>query len=281
MINSKIYLNADKRGFSYNKRDYLIRATQQMGWKVFDDIANAVGGDIDYLLNIQPCDIKRGKKWTGLWHIDVSMDSSLPQHYGEMDTVFVASSVGKTHYDKEIVMFQACDPFLHRRIPEISQDYDFVVCGTGGTTEGLYAERGRVIKLLSSKYTYLDGGNGLEPEFYVREYNKAKVQVVQPTTWNGYGMCAQRFFECLAIGPVLCDYTPDLELLGLVEGGDYFSYKTDEEMFTKMDLLLGSEELRNKMFLSGREQALKNHTFAHRLITIFNTVNEHISRTAS
>jgi hypothetical protein len=269
-----LYLNADQGQFSFNKKDYLLRAAQRLGFTYVKDIKQAEG-EIEYLLNIQPCDLKTGSKWTGMWHIDVSMNSSLIHHYQEMDTVFVASSVGIAPYDKQIVLFQAMDPDLHRRIPEISQDYDFVICGNGGGTDGGYQERGRIYKLLMEKYHCLQAGGGLVPERYVQEYNRGKVQVVQPFLGvNNLGMCAQRFFECLGIGPVLCDWTPDLEKLDLVEGEDYLSYKNDEELIKKMDLLLGSESLRTKIFTSGRNKALKSHLFEHRLITILNHLHE-------
>lgn len=270
----RIYLNSDKGQFSYNKKDYLLRADEQMGWGVFKDVQFA-DTPIEYLLNIQPCDLKSGSKWTGLWHIDVSLNSHLPQHYANMDTVFVASTVGIKPYEKQRVMFQAMDPLLHRRIEEIPQDYDFVICGTGGATDGVYEERGHVYELLSKEFTRMDGGGGHVPEKYVQMYNHGKVQVVQPSIGeNGWGMCAQRFFECLGIGPVLADYTPDLKYLGLDEGKDYFSYKNDQELMHKMKLLIENENLRHHMFENGRKKALELHTFAHRAVTIFNTINE-------
>ena len=163
-----LYLNSDTGEFSYNKKDYLLRAAKRLGLEWVKDVKNA-DGPIDFLLNIQPCDIKFGGKWSGIWHIDVSMDSSIPQHYVNMDTVFVASSVGIVPYDKQTILFQACDPELHRRYEEIPQDYDFVMCGTGGSTEGLYAERGRIYRLLCDKYKYADFGNGHRPPDYIRK----------------------------------------------------------------------------------------------------------------
>lgn len=270
-----IYLNADSGGFSFNKKDYLLRAAKRMDWLMFQDVRDAIG-PIDYLLNIQPCNLKRGGKWSGLWHIDVSLDSHFPDQYGEMNTIFVASSVGIRPYDKQIVMFQALDPELHRRIPEIKQDFDFTICGHGGSSEGCYGKRGHVYDILQKKYKYNPGGGGLPPEKFVVEYNRAKVQVVQPCMGsNGWGMCAQRFFECLGIGPVLCDWTPDLELLDLKDGEDYMSYKSDSELIEKMDLLLADENLRNKIFENGRRKALASHTFEHRLVTIFNIVKDY------
>lgn len=274
-----IYLNSDSGSFSFNKKDYLLRAAKRMDWPMFQDVKDAIG-PIDYLLNIQPCNLQRGGKWSGLWHIDVCMDSHFPQSYGEMDTVFVASSIGLIPYEKQIVMYQALDPELHKRIPEIKQEYDFTICGHGGSTDGGYKRRGDVYNILRAKYKYNPGGGGLPPEKFVVEYNRAKVQVVQPYIGtNGLGMIAQRFFECLGIGPVLCEWTPDLERIELKENEDYLAYRNDKELVEKMDLLLSDENLRNKIFESGRRKALNAHTFEHRLITIFNTVNDFIRTT--
>jgi glycosyltransferase involved in cell wall biosynthesis len=271
-----LYLNSEKGQFSFNKKDYLLRAAKRLGIDYVKDIKEA-DGNVEYLLNIQPCDLKSGSKWTGIWHIDVSLNSSLIHHYNEMDTVFVASSVGILPYEKQIILFQAMDPELHRRIPEVEQTYDFAICGTGGG-EGGYLERMRVYKLMMDNFTCNECGNGFVPEEYVMKYNSGKVQLVQPCLGtNGLGMCAQRFFECLGIGAVLCDWTPDLDLLGLIEGEDYFSYKNDEELISKMDLLLKDEELRNKMFANGRQKALNMHTFEHRLVTILNLLHENFA----
>jgi hypothetical protein len=227
----------------------------------------------EYVLNIQPCPtIILGTKWTGLWHIDVSLHSNLPDQYGGFSTVFVASSVGIKPYENQQILFQACDPILHKRIPEIKQEFDFVNCGTGGSidvTESIYGERNRVMLALREQFTFNDFGKGHKPEVYVRNINTAKVQVVVPGLGsNRLGMCAQRFFECLAIGPVLAYYTPDMEFLGLEEGKDYFSFKSPEEMMTKMKKLVNDESLRNWMASNGRAKALLYHSYKNRLIGI-------------
>lgn len=268
-----LFLNSDQGEFSLNKKDYLLRAAKRMGIEYVKDMKFAEG-EIEYLLNIQPCDLKTGSKWTGLWHIDVSLNSSLIHHYKEMDTVFVASSVGIMPYKKQIVLFQAMDPILHRRISEVEQTHDFSICGTGGG-DGVYQERARIYKLMMEKYTCNEGGNKLPPEDYVRKYNTGKVQLVQPAIGDtGWGMCAQRFFECLGIGPVLCDWTPDLKLLGLEEGKDYLSYRNDKELVSKMNRLLGSQHYRKRIFANGRRKALLYHTYEHRLVSILNIIHE-------
>jgi hypothetical protein len=233
-------------------------------------------GEIEYLLNIQPCELKTGSKWTGLWHIDVQLNNSIIHEYHRFDTVYVASTAGIIP-PTQTLLFQAMDPELHRRIPEIEQAYDFSICGTN-RGDGGYAERTRIYDLLKTKYSCNEGGGHLPPEEYVRQYNRGKVQVVQSFVTQGIEgyltMCAQRFFECLGIGPVLCCYSNDLKYLGLTDGEDYLVYHNDKELFEYMDRLLANEDYRNNIFANGRAKALKLHTYENRLVTILNKVRE-------
>ncbi len=103
-----LYLNSekDKTLVSWTKKDYLLAAAKRLGLDWIKDIKE-VPGPHEYVLNIQPCEIHKGVEWTGLWHIDVSLDSDFPDYYGDVDTVFVSSSVGVRPYKKQIVLFQA------------------------------------------------------------------------------------------------------------------------------------------------------------------------------
>jgi len=269
-----LYLNSEKQEgqTSWTKKDYLLVAAKRLGIDYIKDI-NDSPGPHDYILNIQPCEIYKGVKWTGLWHIDVLLDSDFPDYYKDIDSVFVASSLGIRPYKKEIVLFQACDPTFYR--PKAEKTHDLVFCGSITPTT-MYEERGRVYALLKEKYDCVTVGKGLPPEKYIDVISTAKIQLVQPalTKKNKYGMCAQRFFECLAIGPVLCAYTPDLVLLGLVEGRDYLCYRNDKELVKNMDRLVKSKRLRDRIARNGRQQALNLHTYENRLVSILNIINE-------
>ena len=132
----QIYLNNDdSTGPEWNKKKYLQAAAKRLGIYWVDDIKNYPGPH-DYILNIQPCEILKGSRWTGLWHIDVSLDSDFPDYYKDVDTVFVSSSVGIRPYKKEIVMFQACDPTFYT--PK-EQTHDF------------YREADRIFTLLGKR----------------------------------------------------------------------------------------------------------------------------------
>lgn len=274
-----IYLNCDDNNITYNRKNYLLRAAKRLGLyghtdgMKFDDHRNA-HGQADYILNIEPCTVKAGKKWSGLWHIDVLLDGQLAAHYGEMNTNFISSPQSKYEQDKTQVLFQATDPKLHRRIETIEQEYDFVICGSmGGST---YDMRAQAYDIMKEQFSFHDFQKEHKPLEYVQIINKARVQFIRTgTDGNGNGAIAQRFFECLGIGPVLTNYTPDLEQTGLVEGVDYFAYHNDEEMVDKMRLLLENKELRDAMAKSGRQKALSYHTYEHRLMSIVNAANDY------
>ena len=268
-----LYLNSEKDQalVTWTKKDYLLAAAKRLGIDCVRDIKDSPGPH-EYILNIQPCEIMKGTKWTGLWHIDVSLGSDFPDFYKDVDTVLVASTMGIRPYEKQIVLFQACDPTFYTAR---EKTHDLVFCGSLSPAT-IYEERGRIYALLEKKYDCVTAPKGKPPIEYTNTIVTSRVQLVQPgiTKENKYGMCAQRFFECLAIGPVLCDYTPDLEYLGLTEGEDYFSYKNDKELIEKMDKLLGSEKLRNEIAFNGREKAIFLHSYDHRLISILNYLHK-------
>lgn len=268
-----IYLNCQDNDITFNKKNYLLRADKRIGLDIFKDFTPIVG-TADYILNIEPCEIVLGKKWTGLWHIDVLLNSNYRAHY-DVDTVFVSSDQGIYDFPKEKggVLFQACDPVLHRRRPEIKQEYDFVISATLGA--GVYQERLNAYEILKNNFSFKDFGKNHRPEDYVGILNTAKVQFICTGRSDpGRGAAAQRFFECLAIGPVLTDWTDDLPLTGLIEDEDYMAYRNKDEMLHKMKLLLNDEDLRNKIATNGRQKALLYHTYEHRLMTILNFAHE-------
>lgn len=269
-----VYLNSNDNDTTYNKKNYLLLADKRLDWGIFKDFKHATEQP-EYLLNIEPCDPGRGSKWTGLWHIDILLNSPYPHHY-DVDDLFLASDQGIYPYpeDKTTILFQACDPELHRRIPEVEQRYDFVIAGTIGA--GVYQKRSDAYDLLKNNFFYVDYGKNHVPERYIKYLNTAKVQFIRGgESDTGKANAAQRFFECIAIGPVLTNWTDDLPLTGFIEDVDFLAYRNNEEMLAKMKLLLGDEDLRKKIAANGRRKALAYHTYEHRLVSILKAINEH------
>jgi hypothetical protein len=190
------------------------------------------------------------------------------------DEIFLANSLfpEKTIPFKEgtNILFQACDPEIHKPLP-IEKQYDFVFSGSMGGE--MYKERERVYQLLAGSFSFKDFGKNHPPEEYVECLNSARVQFVRSgSTHVAFSYLAQRFFECLAIGPVLTDYHSDLQLIGLTENVDYMAYRNDVEMISKMKFLVDFPKQAALIAHHGRQKALMLHTYEHRLMSIINKI---------
>lgn len=276
MFHSNLYLNCIDNGTTFNKKNYLLRAAKRLGFTNILD-GEHVDGIMDYVLNIEPFAFKQGRIWTGMWVIDTLCgNSTFTDNIFKIDTVFIAGTTQRNlgiYYakDKEVVLFQACDPELHKLTGEIPQ-YDYLLCGTNAGDK--YEERARCLNILSPLFNGRDFGKHHPPEKYVEIYNKAKVQFICSMIVRSQGEVAQRFFECLAIGPVLTNYVPDLEYLGLIEGEDYLAYRSDVDMIAKMKSLVENEDYRNTIARNGRRKAVLWHTYEQRLIGILNLIED-------
>jgi spore maturation protein CgeB len=276
-INIYIHCDDNETLNSWTKKRYLLEADKYLSLGIFKDF-NEAREMPDYVLNIQPCDhtLWYGRKWTGLWHIDVQLESNqFPRLYSTVDTVFLASTAAIAKYDGPIhLLYQACDPTVHKRA-STNPEFDFVTCGTFHKDLDVYKERLRTLRILQETFNYHDFGKGFTPQEYVKKISQAKVQWVQSgISKDGLGMCAQRFFECLAIGPVLCNKCTDLNMLGLIEGIDYLGYSNDQEMIDGMNILLKNEGLRNFIADNGRRKALMYHQYEQRAMAIYNIAKE-------
>lgn len=267
-------------GPTFNKKDYLLEAARRMD---LDNVFNwEPGVDADCVLNVEPFgQMEKGKKWTGIWEIDVMFDRpelSLSDWIAS-DVVFLANTFVPQRMEnfegRKVYMFQACDPVIHKRKPSIPQLYDFVFSGSTGLQ--VYEPREKAMNVLrQAGFSFMDYGKGHPPQRYMEFLNTAKVQFIRSASKKDIGdsQVEQRFFECLALGPVLKDYHPALETLGLVEGEDFFWYKDDKEMLEKMHYLIDNPDFAQKMADSGRTKALLYHTYDNRLATILNFIRE-------
>lgn len=280
MIKPILYLNATNNdGLTWNKKNYLLAAAERLGFDFVRDLPKDITPD--FILNIEPYSrFIAGNVWTGIWEIDMVLDRAemSKTDWLASDDVFVANTAIPNHMDgllhKTRLLFQASDPDIHKRIKEIDQVHDFVFCGSGGT--GIYDERSRVLSLLRKYFSFEDFPKGQAPADYIKCLNTARIQFIRSgKTPIANAWTAQRFFECLAIGPVLTDWTPDLIKTGLIEGEDYLSYKNDYELLENMHKLLENSEYANTIAENGRRKSLLYHTYDHRLISILNVIRDH------
>ncbi len=278
----KLYLNChkDEAQRTWNKADYLLVAAKRLGLEDRVELYNKQD-DADYILNIEPFSpLIQGKKWTGVWEIDTLLDRAEMKvdNWIASTVVFTANGIIPRRMqifegDRRI-LFQACEPIIHKRNLKIEPQYDFVFSGSVGLK--IYEERERVMNLLRKEgFTFMDFPKERPPHEYVDFLSHARVQFIRSMDVGGDGEIAQRFFECLAIGPVLTNYVKDLDSTGLVEGEDYLAYHDDKEMLEKMHFLIDNPDKANIIASNGRKKALLYHTYENRLVTIFNIIEEY------
>lgn len=266
----KIYLNSDHNDLTWNKTQYLLAADKRLGLNVYEQHRDNSQVE-EYVLNVQPFTFRTGTKWTGLWHIDVTLDSDIPEkYYGDVDTIFIASSQSQWNNPKQRVLFQAADLELHKPDKHIPKNYDFIMCGS--MDSAIYMPRKGIFDVLKNRFNGHDFGKGFAYNKYISKYNEARVQWIHPGVGPGNKtMAAQRIFESMAIGPTLTYWTEDLPLLGLVDGKDFITYKSSEEALQGMEKLL-DPVFGEKVFKSGREKIALYHTYEHRAMSIINTI---------
>lgn len=268
----KLYLNCDPNigNVAFTKKDYLLYAANKLG---INNIVDYQGEkDVEYVLNIEPYStFVKGTKWTGIWEIDLLMDrlEMKEENWEVADTIFIAiSTIPKRmekFRDKTKLLFQACEPDFHKYDPTIDKKYDFVLAGT--QTLFIYKEREKAIQtLIKSGFSFADLGKNHAPKEYGMKLNKARVQFIRSMkTKIADGEIAQRFFECLAIGPVLTNRVEDLKKTGLKEGEDFLAYGDEAGMIRQMRDLINTPHYADKIAEAGRKKALTMHTYENRL----------------
>lgn len=276
-----LYINCDSNGVTYTKKEYLLKAAERLRLDV-QPWTPQIGAEADYILNIEPFVFKRGKKWTGIWEIDVLLDRQemSESNWVLADRIFIAVSTLPKRLEKfrekTRVLLQASDPTIHKRLPEIKPEYDVVFAGAMHSP--IYTERERIYNQLKTFCNYMGFDNNKPIQEYVKVMNQAKIQFIRSMkTPVGEGELAQRFFESLAIGPVLTNYAPDLLSTGLVHEEDYFYYRDDKDMLEKLSYLIKHPKFASTMALNGRKKALLYHTYGNRLVSILDQIQEDIN----
>ena len=298
---SILYLNSGKQDV-LNKADYLLSMVNTLGITNIQPISNVEHSPLppEYVLNIQPYsrNFRVGTKWTGVWEIDCLINRAQMQWYWKIaDTIFMANRVDWLECPPKKVRYlmQACLPELYNF--EVHQQYDLVQIGTmrdeayfkdygipdeaktkaGRDVYDIYKTRREVFEKLQAKYNVLvyDHPGRLPVKEYLEILSRGKIQFIRSMDVMGEGEIAQRFFESLPMGPVLTNYAQDLDWLNLTPDGDYCVYYNDEEMFSKIDELLGNDALRSDIAMHGREKAFKEHSFENRIKEIMDYLIAH------
>jgi GT2 family glycosyltransferase/2-polyprenyl-3-methyl-5-hydroxy-6-metoxy-1,4-benzoquinol methylase/tetratricopeptide (TPR) repeat protein len=160
----------------------------------------------------------------------------------------------------------ACDPELHGR-QEVSNEFD--LCFVGNIFAG---ERERLIHLLQDRFPRSFVGQRYFKEM-AKTYSSSHM-VFNRSLIDDVNM---RVFEGLCSGSLLI--TNDLSENGLDElfqdGVHLATYRSDEELFSKVTRYLKHHGVREAIAATGREQVLAAHTYRHRMEQIL----EHVEKT--
>lgn len=296
-----LYINNGKQDV-LSKGDYLLSAAKKMGLTNVQAFGESIklSSPPEYVLNVQPYakNFKVGTKWVGSWEVDCLINrEQMMWYWGKLDTVFMANRVDWLEMVPKKVRYlmQACDPDLYNF--KVEQKYDMVQIGSvkdiaywrdygirddnykykESSDFDIYKTRTEVWDKLKERYNVFvyKAAERLPVKEYLQILAQGKIQFIRSMDVMGEGEIAQRFFESLPMGPVLTNYAQDLDYLNLTPDADYCFYRDEEEMFEKIDWLLGDRFIRDDIAMHGREKAYKEHTYEIRLREILDYLTAH------
>lgn len=238
---------------------YMERAFKELGHKI---VRGGTPGVIVGIDGTEP-----PKSIEGVPYIYWDTDSFLHEPVVMGDHLFIGGCPEdlKKYPEGTIFLPHAADPELHRPM-YVEKEYDIVMVGS---TDDRYGERNRLLELLKSKYRVHVAKTrpGLP---YSQELSKGKIIFNRSMTDMNIPM---RFFEGMAIGCLLTNYSKNLDILA-TRGVHYWGYENDSEMFTLIDKLLDGDigDIILDQNSYRRAHVLHNHTYKHRALTLLSVL---------
>ena len=197
----------------------------------------------------------------------IDSHSRLAQHREAaplFDKVFVAHKqhVTQVRADAEWLPV-ACDPDVHT--PAVAGEPEYDVAFVGNTYPGvpMYAERRRLLAMLSERYKVRVEA-GVYFEDMANVYTSARVAFNVSTA----GDLNMRVFEAMCAGvPLVADGAEGLRDHGLWGDKRYvLIYESDAYLCSLIDTLLAKPDLGMEIGAAGRAEVLARHTYAHRAV---------------
>lgn len=237
---------------------YITKAVLELGHEL------VTGYDADLVLNVdgmRPIDRLPGAKYffwdcDSFWHSDPLID---------YDQIFIGGSPEDLfkYRDGTVFLPHAFDPEIHKK-HEVEQKYDIVMIGN--TDNNLYSKRNELVKELAKHFNVYHNSSAFG-EDYAKLMSMGKLIFNHTLTEKNIPM---RFFEGMAIGALMENYNFNLDDLAQ-EGTHYIGY-TESDLIEQAKYYLEHDEEREKIAKQGREHALKNHTYKHRVERILSYV---------
>ncbi len=223
---------------------------------------------IDDGLRYEIPDRLRPRAW---WAIDTHLDFAWYRDRApQFDFVFTAQRDGAARLQEEGVadavwLPLACDPDIHRK-HDVAKEHD--VCFVGNLVPG---KRTELLDLIRQHHSGTFVGQRYGQEM-AKTLSASRI-VFNRSVKNDVNM---RVFEALACGSLLL--TNDLAENGqaeLFQDGVHLATYTDAaELLDKLTYYLEHEEVREKIAATGREVVIAEHTYAHRMRQILQTIGE-------
>lgn len=188
---------------------------------------------------------------------------------GHYDIIFCAHRDGARRLRKEIKADTqwipvACDPEIHRKL-DLPKAYDIGFVGR----EGKKSVRKKRLKILKERY----------PNSFIGTLDFKKMSEVYSASKIGFNSSLRkdinmRVFEIMACGCfLLTDRIEDKGFDDLFEAGKHLvTYRDDRELLQLADYYLKNEEERERIAKQGYEWVMQNHTYFHRVQTMFNYI---------
>jgi GT2 family glycosyltransferase/2-polyprenyl-3-methyl-5-hydroxy-6-metoxy-1,4-benzoquinol methylase/tetratricopeptide (TPR) repeat protein len=200
------------------------------------------------------------------WAIDTHMDFERTlRRFGDADFLLAAQKNGAAALQKALGrtvtwLPLACDPDVHARQPEEGPSYDIAFVG-----HVLGHRRTRCLELLHRRYPSGWIGQAVFDEM-ARLYSRARVGF-NCSVADDLNM---RLFEIPSIG-IPC-VTNHIEENGLEElfaiGEQLLTYRTEEELLERVDLLLNNPVLSQQIAQAGCRHVREHHTYHHRMVRL-------------
>lgn len=208
--------------------------------------------DVDFELYCEPF-FKEGKPHWAFDNYRCGFDLTSPS-----PLFYTQPGFGKTFevYGRENIkcVTYACDPDTHIAL-DSKKIYDV---GFIGELKDDISQRRQYIEVIDENFNAFLSNDILTKDLS-KIYSQCKVIFNHIRTEE----INIRFFEGLALGAMVCSYSPALHLFA-EEGKHYLTFKTPEEAVEKIKFLLENDDVREKMAKEAREHVMKNHTYKHR-----------------
>ncbi len=241
---------------------------------------------------------------TALWHLDppvTPIPEGLPS--SPFPTVWVHMDAGVTPgwrglwsrlmdvaclcawdgsgYDLKEQCAMVLQPYAARSewLDAEEQDREFDIGWIGRLRGSICSRREHLVPQLAARYRMNPAWAGQVPEEEVLPtYRRAKIVVnIQRDDYRGWYNV--RCFEALAAGALLFVEQPtELEAAGFRDGVHFAGYRSDGELFAKIDYYLARDEERRRIADAGRELVRREHTYDNRVAQLLGVMQEEARR---